>query len=118
MATARFMPAALATKRDATLRLAMAFRRKFPSDRPTEKPPMVLDDPFDSEPPTDVALTEPPLSSDPTMPPPSSPTTNPELPFYTCPLCEADNPADCNFCQGSGIIDRQEMDDFKKKRKP
>jgi hypothetical protein len=67
----------------------------------------LLDEPFKTEPPTEDARR--------TEPPPEAPTTSPELGFYVCPVCHAVNPASCMTCDGFGILDREAMDDFKKK---
>lgn len=72
---------------------------------------MSLDDPFDTEPPTDGAS----VDYSKTEPPPEAPSTHPDLAYYVCPVCHADSPASCDFCMGTGIIDRNMMDNFKKK---
>ena len=75
---------------------------------------MSLDDPFDTEPPTDVrALTEIPEER-PTEPPSLEEPTDTDLAYYVCPACRAKNPLECLTCSGVGLIDRETMREWKK----
>jgi hypothetical protein len=95
--------------------------RKKPhdSERPTGRLLRPTDDPFDTEPPTDLASkTDPPEAEIPEATPSEArrrQSTSPELGYYVCPACHAENPAACDTCMGMGIIDRDTMDDWKKK---
>lgn len=112
---------------DATLFAFMASRKKTPSDRPTDRLPVSLDEPFEDEwpidfpgsilgpvtlPPTDLQVATIP------SPPPSSPSTSPELGYYTCPTCHAEGDRGCPTCLGDGMIDRDAMKKFKEKKTP
>ena len=91
--------------------LFMASRKKTPSDRPTDRPPVEFDKSFDgeTEPPTDIR--------EQTLPPSAELPTSPDGNYFVCPACHAVNSTNCGTCMGVGIIDRRAMDAWKKKRK-